>query len=77
MLFGKSPFTVLPNGILVDRFAQPDPDARRRLRSEWKVPQDAVLLGHVGTVFPGRKTTGDCWNSLPPCTGEMLRRSWC
>ena len=48
MLFGKSPFTVLPNGILVDRFARPDPDARRRLRSEWHVPENAPLLGHVG-----------------------------
>ncbi|WP_294499777.1 glycosyltransferase [uncultured Gemmiger sp.] len=48
MLFGKSPFTVLPNGVQVDRFAAPDPAARARLRAQWKVADNAPLLGHVG-----------------------------
>lgn len=48
MLFGKSPFTVLPNGIQVDRFANPDPAARAKIRTAWQVPESARLLGHVG-----------------------------
>ena len=48
MLFGKSPFTVLPNGIRVDDFAKPEPGARERIRAQWQVPDGAPLLGHVG-----------------------------
>ena len=37
---------VIPNGYDLSRFA-PDPDARRRLRAEWNVPEDVPLIGMV------------------------------
>ena len=58
MLFGKSPFTVLPNGIRVDDFAKPEPGARERIRAQWQVPDGAPLLGHVGAVFQTEKPSG-------------------
>lgn len=48
MLFPGRNVTVVPNGIDTARFARPDPAARARLRAEWGVGEDALLLGHVG-----------------------------
>ena len=48
MLFGVSPFTVLPNGVDTEAFARHDPAARARLREHLGVAEDELLLGHVG-----------------------------
>ena len=58
MLFGKHPFTVLPNGIRVDDFARPDPAARARLRAAWGVPDGAPLLGHIGRFSKQKNHAG-------------------
>jgi glycosyltransferase involved in cell wall biosynthesis len=41
---------VVPNGIDLDRFA-PDPDARRALRAELGIPEDAFAVGTVGRLY--------------------------
>ena len=48
MLFGKDPFTVIPNGIDTARFAAQDPARRAALRAELDIAPQDVLLGHVG-----------------------------
>jgi len=48
MLFGHSPFTVIPNGIDTARFAAFDPVQRAALRRELGVAENELLLGHVG-----------------------------
>lgn len=58
MLFGKHPFTVLPNGIPVERFAHPDPEARAALRAGWGVPEGSPLLGHVGRFSAQKNHSG-------------------
>ncbi len=46
-LWGKRPFEFIPNAIDVNRFRFSE-EARNRVRREWNLPDDAVLLGHVG-----------------------------
>ena len=58
MLFASHPFTVLPNGIPVDKFAHPDPGARATLRAEFGVAEDAPLLGHVGRFSAQKNHSG-------------------
>ena len=48
MLFGQSPFTVLPNGIDTARFAARDAQRRALLRGELGVADNEILFGHVG-----------------------------
>lgn len=48
MLFGRSPFEVLPNGVVTDLFAKRDAGRRARLRAELGVADDEILFGHVG-----------------------------
>jgi len=43
--------TVVPNGVDTQRFA-PDPDARARVRSEWRVEPGELVLGLVGRLDP-------------------------
>ena len=47
-LFHGHPFTVLPNGIELEKFCRRDPSRRAILRGELNVQDDEVLLGHVG-----------------------------
>jgi glycosyltransferase involved in cell wall biosynthesis len=42
---------VVPNGIDCARF-QPDPAGRERVRREWGVPEDALLVGMVARLDP-------------------------
>ncbi|HET7223961.1 MAG TPA: glycosyltransferase [Rhodanobacteraceae bacterium] len=42
---------VIPNGIDTQRFCF-DADARARLRREWRIPDDALLVGLVGRLDP-------------------------
>ena len=48
MLYGKRPFTVIPNGIDTTRFAARDPQRRALLRGELGVTDQEILFGHVG-----------------------------
>lgn len=48
MLYGKAPFTVIPNGIDTARFAARDPQRRALLRAELGVADQEILFGHVG-----------------------------
>lgn len=41
---------VLGNGVDIVKFSTPDPEARRRLRAEWGVEDDEVLVGTVGRL---------------------------
>lgn len=45
--FEKGKVTVMPNAIDTEKFAY-DPEARRRLREELGIPEDAFVVGHVG-----------------------------
>ncbi|MCA9754257.1 MAG: glycosyltransferase family 4 protein [Candidatus Eisenbacteria bacterium] len=44
-------YRVVRSGIELDRF-HPDPIARREVREEWAIPQDAVLIGAVTRLSP-------------------------
>lgn len=48
MLFGKDPFTVLPNGIDTALFATRDVRRRALLRGDLGVADNEILFGHVG-----------------------------
>lgn len=58
MLFGHSPFTVLPNGINTDLFAKRDPEDRRALRAELGVLPSETLFGHVGRFTEQKNHAG-------------------
>ena len=58
MLFGASPFTVLPNGVDTGAFARHDPEARARLREHLGVAEDEILLGHVGRFSAQKNHAG-------------------
>ena len=58
MLYGKHPFTVLPNGIMTDVFAHHDPAARAALRAELGVQENEVLFGHVGRFCEQKNHAG-------------------
>lgn len=42
---------VVPNGIDTNRFC-PDPEARQRMRGDWNIRQDDILIGLVGRQNP-------------------------
>lgn len=48
-LFGSEPFEVVNNGIDTDRFRF-DATARRQVRAQYGIPQDALLFGSVGRI---------------------------
>ena len=45
----KTPITVIPTGVHVERFQQGDGERFRRLN---KIPKDAFVVGHVGRLAP-------------------------
>lgn len=49
--FPKKLMTVIPNGIDLKVF-KPDPEARQRLRKEWGVNKDELLIGLVARLDP-------------------------
>ncbi len=46
-LFGKRPFTVLKNGVLLDSYEYKE-EIRDNLRKKLNIKQDNIVLGHVG-----------------------------
>ena len=61
---------VVPNGIDLDRFG-PDPDARRAVRAELGIPEDAFAVGTVGRLFV-EKGHAYLIRSLAPLFGDGL-----
>lgn len=49
--YPRDKMVLIPNGIDVDRF-KPDPVARRRVRSEWRLPAGSRVVGIVGRLDP-------------------------
>lgn len=47
-LYGDRKFTVVNNGVDTQRFAF-DPDSRERIRRQYGIREDTILIGHVGT----------------------------
>lgn len=52
------PVRVLPNGVRLADFRTPGPEARRSLRTEWRVPLDAPLVGQVARFAPWKGQHG-------------------
>lgn len=50
-LYRGRPFTFLPNGVNAAAFL-PDPAARARVRGALGLPENALLLGHIGRFTP-------------------------
>ncbi len=49
--FPADKMVVIPNGIDTEKF-KPEPAARVRVRSEWGIPEETILLGLVGRLDP-------------------------
>jgi glycosyltransferase involved in cell wall biosynthesis len=49
--FPKKKLVIIPNGIDTERFCS-DPQARQRIRSEWKIIGEQKLIGLVGRLDP-------------------------
>ena len=61
---------VVPNGIELGRFG-PDPDARRQLRRELGIPDDAFAVGTIGRLWP-EKGHAYLIRSLAPALGDRF-----
>jgi glycosyltransferase involved in cell wall biosynthesis len=62
---------VVHNGINLDRFA-PDAEARRAIRAELGIPDDAFVVGTVGRLWP-EKGHAYLIRSLAPVLGERFQ----
>lgn len=49
--FPADKMVVIPNGIDTERF-KPDPEAGARLRAEWGILENTILIGRVGRLHP-------------------------
>jgi len=65
-LYGKRPFTVIQNGVDTGRFSF-DADARRCVRASYGIPEDAIVVGHVGlfTKTKNQRFLLEILNRLP------------
>lgn len=61
-------FTVIPSGIDVDAFT-PRPERRDAVRLKYGIPQDALVVGHVGRLDP-LKGHADLLDQLPMLNAE-------
>lgn len=48
----SAPARILPNGVRLSDFRAPGSEARRALRSQWRVPPDVPLVGQVARFAP-------------------------
>lgn len=55
-MYGTQSFSVVPNAIELERFLF-DPDKRQEMRDRYRLPEDAIVLGHVGR-FDTQKNQG-------------------
>lgn len=55
-LFGDKRFTVVRNAINVERFSF-DPSARRDVRAQYGIDDNAMVLGHIGSGIPVKNTS--------------------
>lgn len=55
--FSKDTGCVIPNGFDVERF-RPDAAARRTVRAELGIPEEARVIGHVGRLHPMKDHVG-------------------
>ena len=76
MLFGKHPFTVVPNGIDTARFAARDPQRRALLRGELGVTDQEILFGHVGR-FSDQKNHPGLLKIFAAVRTRLPRHDWC
>lgn len=49
--FAANKMVVIPNGIDTELF-QPNPEARAKVRAEWRISEDTILIGLVGRLNP-------------------------
>lgn len=66
--YAADKFVVIPNGYDVAQFV-PDSVARRRLRAEWGIPDDKLLLGMVARFDPQKDHA-----NLLAALGQLKRR---
>jgi glycosyltransferase EpsF len=59
-LFGSAPFKVVPNPVDFPRYMF-DPEARRRVRAQWTIPEDVLAIGHVGRWVPQKNQIFLLW----------------
>ena len=52
--YDESHFVVIPNGFDTQRF-QPDAQARRTVRAELKIPEDALVAGMIARMHPMKR----------------------
>lgn len=76
MLYGKHPFTVLPNGIMTDVFALHDPAARASCALSLACRKAKFCLV-MWAVFVSRKTMPGCCAFLPGSAAACPTPGWC
>ena len=52
-LFGDEPFTVVPNGIDIERFRY-NGESRAAIREELNIGEDTTLIGNIGHIGPAK-----------------------
>ncbi len=61
-----SRMVVIARGISVDSYKQPSPEARMKLRAQWGIPDDGMLI-----VGVGRLTHNKGWHDLIEAVGKL------
>lgn len=68
MIASESKFSIIPSGIDIDAFT-PRPERRDAVRMKYGIPQDALVVGHVGRLDP-LKGHADLLDELPTLNAE-------
>lgn len=67
--YDQEKLMVIPNGFDLDRF-NPDPQAKRRIRAQLSIPDDAVVIGLVARYHPQKDH--DCFFQAAALLGDRL-----